>query len=276
MNIIDFCFSIFNNGSLESKLINPSIVNNFELTVFEKLILPEAPSRDQKIGFNNNKKSNFPKKNQFKSEKSRAKALHFFANHELLAIEIMCFAILRCSHTVDHETFKKISKKILKTIQEEQKHFKLYQSRINELGAQFGDFPINSFFWDKSKSISSFDEYFSLMALTFEVANLDFCLYYEKVFNDVHDHKSANILRTIYNDELSHVALGLNWLDIKRNDQSLWNYYLQCLPKEVSPNRSKGIQFNKKIRKNLGFPKDFIEELSKFNDGFKVAKRKSN
>lgn len=276
MNVIDFCFSIFNNGSLESKLVNPSIVQNFHLISFDISILSQGPKRDHKIRFNNDKKINFPKANQFKSEENRAKALHFFANHELLAIEIMCFTILKCCYTIDQDSFTKIAKKILKTIAEEQKHFKLYQSRIDEFGFQFGDFPINSFFWDKSKSISSFDEYFSLMALTFEVANLDFCLYYEKVFNDVNDCQSANILRTVYNDELSHVALGLKWIDIKKHDQSLWDYYLQCLPNEVSPNRSKGIQFNKQIRKKLGFPRDFIDKLSNFNDGFKIAKRKSN
>ena len=115
MNIIDFCFSIFNNGSLESKLINPSIVKDFNLTSFDKSILLEGPKRDRHISFNNDKKINFPKSNQFKSEENRAKALHFFANHELLAIEIMCYATLKCCHTVDQDSFTKIAKKILKS-----------------------------------------------------------------------------------------------------------------------------------------------------------------
>ena len=79
---------------------------------------------------------------------------------------------------------------------------------MNEFGVEFGDYPLNDFFWRQLSDIDSFDDFFATMSLTFEAANLDFANFYQKVFSEIGDQKTANILKIVYEDELTHVKLG--------------------------------------------------------------------
>ena len=104
-------------------------------------------------------KIKFPKTSAFQDVKMRAKALSFFANHELEAIEMMAAAIIKFSSTVSPNEFRKIARGIVSSISDEQKHFRLYTNRMNEFGSQFGDFPLNDFFWKQFEKLYSFDQF---------------------------------------------------------------------------------------------------------------------
>ena len=114
------------------------------------------------------------------------------------------------------------------------------------------------------------------MSLTFEAANLDFCLYYEGIFKKFNDIVSANMMREVYEDELNHVRLGVYWLNKWRDNDSLWDYYLRNLPDGVTPERSKGINFCYDSRKNAGLDDIFISSLQSYSDDFQIPKRKMN
>ncbi len=81
------------------------------------------------------------------------------------------------------------------------------------------------------------------MSLTFEAANLDFAHFYEKVFRELGDLKTASTLKIVYEDELSHVQLGARYLEKWRGDKDFWTYYNENLPWPITPARSKGKLF---------------------------------
>ena len=62
---------------------------------------------------------------------------------------------------------------------------------MNDFGVEFGDYPLNDFFWRQLSDIDLFDDFFATMSLTFEAANLDFAAFYQKVFTEVGDQKTC-------------------------------------------------------------------------------------
>ena len=98
MKTSDFSKEILLGSSLDSKLFNCDDLIFDECAGRE---IPLTPSRSEKIKFSPDQLK-FPKKNTLKNDSSKALALHFFANHELLAIEMMA-AALYCYPTLTEE-----------------------------------------------------------------------------------------------------------------------------------------------------------------------------
>ena len=203
----------------------------------------------------------FPTKGSLDNPLARGHVLHFFANHELLAIEIMALAILKF-----HDAPAGFVRGIYETILEEQKHMHLYIDRMNDLGVAFGEISLNGFFWNSLKDMSSPQEYAAAMSLTFEQANLDFSLHYENSFRTLGDLKTANILETIRRDEIGHVRHGLIWFDRWRDpSRTLWQEYLTHLKFPMTPMRAKGPTFDLEGRQRAGLPGDYIHTLEAFS-----------
>lgn len=277
MKVSEYAYHLLSHGTLSDKLLCSSKVTEFDHDFTVKLF--DYPVREAKLSFSE-KQIKFPKKNSFVNERERGKALHFFANHELLAIEMMAQALLMFP-----KLGKTSQKLLLKTISEEQDHLNLYLDRMKELNITFGDFPLNSFFWSYMKKIKSPEEFFSVMSLTFEQANLDFCLFYKELFEKFNDEKSAKILDTIYLDEIKHVARGKREVqeriflkdneDDEQKEDALWSYYLSALPYPLTPARAKGIGFDREGRKKTGLSDEFINKLEHYCDEFNITKRKA-
>ncbi len=267
MKLSEFAKSILENGDIESKLVS---TDSIEFDDWKPYTL-EAPVRDEKIGFSH-EQLRFPR-GHFHEIKKRAMALNAFANHELLAVEIMAYALLLFKHDTPEEI--RFKKGILSSLKDEQKHFCLYRKRLNDFGYEFGDFPLNDFFWDHMKKMKTPSEYLSMMALTFEAANLDFAYHYEKVFRDLGDIETADVLKIVYEDEISHVAFGVNYLNKFKEDKRLWDYYLSVLPEPLTPARSKGKIFHRESRKRARLDDDFLKELESFKNDFSILERKS-
>ena len=190
-----------------------------------------------------------------------------------MAIEMMAAAILVYPTKTKQDFDFKVG--LVSTIKDEQKHLKLYISRMNELGTDFGDFPVNDFFWKQMKGLKTPSQFYALMALTFEAANLDFALHYQNVFKEVEDEKTSNIMRTIYEDEIKHVSRGMIWLNKWKQDKGLWEYYLESLPEFITPARAKGMNFDFEGRKRAGLPDSFINNVRDYRDNFNITDRKS-
>lgn len=271
MNIYEYANILLNGSSLEDKLL-PAHDISFEgsSTSFK---VKSVPGRSDKLALST-KQIKFPKISTFHLEDRRGLALHFFANHELLAIEMMAAAILKLS-VADSKENQLIQKGLLKTIADEQKHLKLYLNRMKEFKVEFGDYPLNDFFWRQMGDIEDYGTFFSTMALTFEQANLDFAEFYAKVFDEVGDEKSSRIMNIVLEDEISHVAFGRIWSNLWRKDQSLWDYYKTHLPGNLTPARAKGIILNVEARKLAGLDEDFIAQIEGYRDDYTLTNRKS-
>ncbi len=266
ISYLEFAGEILLGETLESKILNtPFNWNNW--TEFK---LPSSPGRTGRLQFSD-QSMKFPKAAHLNQDDKKAMALHSFANHELLAIEMMAAAILIYPHKTDEDI--RFKKGIVTALKDEQKHLQLYIKRLNELGYEFGDFPLNDFFWRQMEKLTTPSQYLSVMALTFESANLDFAQFYRDVFKKNGDDRTAQIMDIVLEDEISHVAFGAHWMKNWRQDQTLWDYYRSSLPWPVTPARSKGIEFDIDLHFKAIGDRDFVENLSNYNDDFKVTRR---
>lgn len=266
VSYFEFAKTILCGTSLEDKFYSPPV----EWTKYQSFELPKTPGRSGVIQFSD-EQIKFPKAPNLNITEKKAIALHSFANHELLAIEMMAAAILIYPHKTEEDI--RFKRGVHSALKDEQKHLGLYIERLNELGYQFGDFPLNDYFWRQMEKLKTPSQYAAVMALTFEAANLDFAQYYSKVFRDFGDDRTADILDIVLEDEISHVAFGAHWMKRWREDKDLWNYYLSQLPFPMTPARSKGIGFDPAIHERAMNDQDFTRMLDEFEDDFKITKR---
>lgn len=268
MKISEFAKLILFGKEISQKLIHPEDIEFDDFD--EKFMTPSLPARASSIKFSD-KNIKFPR-GHFHLNDKKAIALHSFANHELLACEMMAAALLKYPHHT--EELKKFKRGILSSLIDEQKHFRLYVERLNEIGYEFGDFDLNDFFWNQMQKMETPSQYLAVMSLTFEAANLDFAAYYRDEFLKVDDKKTADILEIVLKEEISHVAFGATYLNKWREDKTLWEYYIDNLPAPLTPARSKGKYFLEDYRKKSKLDEDFINSLRNFDDGFFVTARK--
>lgn len=266
MKLSEFTKSIIEGHEISDKLIS---VKNIEFDEFE-FNFPKTPARAKKISFSE-KQIRFPR-GAFHLDEKKAIALNSFANHELLAIEMMACALAMFPHHTDE--LKRFKRGVLQSLKDEQKHFQLYVKRMQQLGFEFGDFPLNDFFWRQMPSMDSPNKYLAVMALTFEAANLDFAKTYRDIFKSYDDHQTAKILDIVYQDEISHVNLGVHYLNLWKKDKSLWQYYLESLPFPLTPARAKGKSFDYEGRKLAKMDDEFIHNMDTFVGEFNITHRK--
>ena len=82
-----------------------------------------------------------PKEAELLDPRARGRLLHGFANHELLALELMALALLRFP-----DAPPSFRRGLVRTLGEEQEHLRLYLRRMGELGVELGEQPLGSTF----------------------------------------------------------------------------------------------------------------------------------
>lgn len=188
------------------------------------------------------------------------RCLHTFANHELMAVELMAWAIL--AYPDAPPAFRA---GVIRLIVDEQEHFQLYRDRIRELGAEFGDLPLNDHFWRGADKLTTPLKWSCAMNLTFEQGNLDHAPFFEEKFRQVDDERSAQIMARITADEIHHVGFGVHWLKQHTPPgQSTFEVYRENLTYINDPLRAKGQHFNAENRRKAGLDDDFIHALQNF------------
>lgn len=203
-----------------------------------------------------------PNISEVSDDEERGRLLHFFANHELLATELMALVLLKFP-----DAPSEFRRGVLRTLKEEQRHTRWYIERMKECGVKFGDFPVSRYFWDMVATMETPLDYVTRLSLTFEQANLDYSLQYAGIMNAAGDKKSAAILNQIYKDEIRHVNYGLKWFRRwKQADEDDWTAFKRSLSFPLSPRRAKGneAQINREGRLAAGLDDEFISELEVF------------
>lgn len=202
-----------------------------------------------------------PSQGKLVKDRERGKLLHFFANHELLATELMALALLKFPDAPTN-----FRQGLLQTLKEEQIHTRMYIHRMKQCGVEFGELPLSDYFW---KSVSTMEDpldYVTRLSLTFEQANLDYSREYKTIFQKLGDESTASILDKIYRDEIEHVGFGLKWFrQWKASGKTDWDAYKERLAFPLSPARAKGNLFNAAGRKDVGLEPAFIENLQLYS-----------
>jgi len=261
MELRDFAEQVLFATTLEEKLRCPADITDEQPGA--PLATPAAPGRPAELRFKltGTARGEFPGTRHLEQERERGRLLHFFANHELLATELMALVLLRFP-----EAPAAFRKGVLQTLKDEQEHTRLYLRRMKECGIHFGELPVSGYFWRSVSVMENPMDYVSSLCLTFEQANLDFARHFARGFATVGDDTTAKLLEKIYHDEIGHVAYGLKWFRRWKNpNESDWDAFCRQLKFPLSPQRAKGITLNVEGRRAAGLDDSFIAELDVYS-----------
>jgi uncharacterized ferritin-like protein (DUF455 family) len=257
MELRAFAERVLHGSTLEDKLSDPG-----ELTDAHPgaaIAVPEAPGRPASLRFKTARsgRQEHPSDARLSDPTERGRLLHFFANHELLATELMALVLLRFP-----EAPADFRRGVARTLRDEQRHTRIYLERMAACGVGFGDLPVSGYFWRAVAPMEHPLDYVSRLSLTFEQANLDFAQHFSQRFAAVGDAETASILDGIYRDEIGHVAYGLKWFRRwKQPGDSDWEAFCRQLQFPLSPSRAKGFSVNIAGRRAAGLDPDFIQRL---------------
>lgn len=247
---------ILRSDSLQDKLANPALTSDAHPgTPWSG---PRWPGRPPSLRLDVDRpKAPFPSLGQLHDPIARGQVLHFFANHELLAMELMALALVRFPDAP--AVFRK---GIAHTLKEEQDHLRRYLARMEELGVAFGSLHNSPFFWTSLSPMDHPIHYCAGLSLAFEQANLDYCLHYGRAFAKEGDTQTKELLDHVYQDEIGHVRHGLRWYRAFK-DQSLsdWEAFESALLAPLTPARAKGKPYDREGRRRAGFDADWINAL---------------
>lgn len=260
MEIREFAERVLFSTSLEEKLRAPEQLSDERPGT--PAAAPSAPGRPSHLVFKSQHsgKAEFPGLHELETRRERGRLLHFFANHELLATELMALVLLRFP-----DAPAAFRRGVVQTLKDEQEHTRLYLQRMRDCGIEFGELPVSGFFWRTVSTMENPMDYVSSLCLTFEQANLDFARHFSRGFATVGDAETASLLERIYRDEIGHVAYGLKWFRRWKNPtESDWEAFCRQLKFPLSPQRAKGFAVNVDGRRAAGLDPDFIERLTVF------------
>ena len=261
MELRDFATRILFATTLDEKLQCPVDITDEQPG--SPLATPAEPGRPTELHFKvtGTGRDEFPGTRRLEQERERGRLLHFFANHELLATELMALVLLRFP-----DAPAAFRKGVLQTLKDEQMHTRLYIQRMKECGIHFGELPVSGYFWRAVSGMENPMDYVASLCLTFEQANLDFARHFARGFATVGDDSTAKLLEKIYRDEIGHVAYGLKWFRRWKNpDQSDWDAFCRTLKFPLSPQRAKGFTLNVEGRRAAGLDAAFIAELDVYS-----------
>ena len=199
------------------------------------------------------------------SERGRASLLHAIAHIELNAIDLSADMVARfaddpavgdarCDFVCDWS----------RVCDDEARHFAMLQGRLAELGFFYGDFPAHDGLWDAARATRhDIAARLAVAPLVLEARGLDVTPSMIAKFDAVGDGRSADILRTIYSEEISHVETGMRWF---RHVAEARNHpaeaYFQDLVRAHFRGQLKP-PFNEAARNLAQFPARFYAPLAK-------------
>jgi len=257
MELREFAQRVLFARTLEEKLQAPLAFTDEQPG--PAITAPETPERPPELRFKpqHSGKANVPTVSRLDQSGERGRLLHFFANHELLATELMALVLLRFPNAPP--AFRRA---VLQTLKDEQEHTRWYLRRMQDCGVTFGEQPVSGYFWRAISGMGSPLDYVAGLSLTFEQANLDFARFFAGQFAQAGDAESSRLLERIYQDEIGHVACGLKWFRRwKAPDQTDWQAFCTQLKFPLSAQRARGPVFNIEGRLAAGLDHNFIDEL---------------
>jgi len=259
LTVREFCRRILESGDLESKLA-PPVGASGESPVDRPADGPlyiDWPARDPGLEMHMGAER-LPRPHELGSREARASCLARFANHELMAVELFAWALLRWP-----ELPAALRRGFLAVLAEEQLHCRLYLERLHALGSALCDHRVSDYFWKHARAIADSPHgaraFLCAMGLTFEQANLDFTLTYCDGFRSAGDEASAQVCQRIHDDEVRHVRMAAHWMRaLAREGQGEIEAYREAVPFPLAASRAKGRRFDAAARRRAGLSESFI------------------
>ncbi|WP_298499896.1 ferritin-like domain-containing protein [uncultured Maritimibacter sp.] len=194
------------------------------------------------------------------SPEGRIALLHAIAHIELNAVDLHWDIIPRFTDTSMPMGFYD---DWVKAADEEAKHFGLVCDALENLGSFYGALPAHAFMWRAaSDTHTDFMGRLAVVPMVLEARGLDVTPGMIKIFEQAKDELALKALRTIYAEEVAHVAYGSKWfhflcgrenLDPKDAFHDLVQRYFHGALKPP---------FNEEKRAEAGLPPDFYWPLA--------------
>ncbi len=261
----------------ERILLSPDLTAKLQAPIEQ--ITDERPGSAQRVAFPDRADSlriyratggtKMPKATALADPSQRGIAHHIMANHELQALEVMAWTLLAFP-----DAPSSFRAELIRIMIDEQRHTRMHIRRLESHGWSFGDLPVNGHVWHRARSAESLLDYLACLPLTFEGGNLDHSLQFAQLFHQAGDTKSRDVMRTIHEDEIEHVAFGLKWFrQLKPSDLSDWDAYIQHIHWPLSAYAAKGKIFQRTARAKAGMSPDFIDRIEQARPESKHRRR---
>ncbi len=253
-----FCLGILESGDLDSKLAPPPRDLEFESGI-ERPVHIDHPRRLPGLRMQGGA-PRLPRPGELGDSRARIDCLARFAHHELMAVELFAWALLRWP-----DLPAALRSGFVHVLAEEQTHCRLYVERIQALGSHLHEHVHSDYFWKHAPAIAASPHgaraFLCAMGLTLEQANLDFAGLYRDAFRNAGDEASARICQRVFDDEVTHVALAARWMRRLRPGRDDVEAYTEAVPYPLSAARAKGKRFDAPARRRAGLSPDFIDHV---------------
>ena len=154
---------------------------------------------------------NMPKRRGGGTDASRIALLHAVAHIELNAIDLAWDIVARFASSDLPRAF---FDDWVGVGDDEARHFLLLDGRLTALGATYGDLPAHDGLWQAAHATRhDLLARLAIVPLVLEARGLDVTPAMIARFERLGDGDSAEILKTIYRDEIGHVAAGRRWFE---------------------------------------------------------------
>jgi uncharacterized ferritin-like protein (DUF455 family) len=261
-SIREFCLRLLEAGDLATKLAPPRTAEGALLPDREPgpALHIDRPAREPGLAMDSGAGA-LPRPGELRAPDARARCLARFAHHELMAVELFAWALLRWP-----ELPPELRRGWLAALADEQRHCRMYCERLSALGSDLHEHDLSDYFWKHTPVIAASPHgpraFLSAMGLTLEQANLDFALLYRDAFREAGDEESARVCQVVHDDEVGHVRLAATWL-ARLGDpcQSETERYLAAVPFPLSAARAKGRRFDTAARRRAGLGEEFIDHV---------------
>ncbi len=191
---------------------------------------------------------------------ARARCLARFAHHELMAVELVAWALLRWPGLPPA-----LRRGLVGVLADEQRHCRLYLERLADCGSSLGEHALSDYFWKHVPAIDASPAgpraFLCALGLTLEQANLDFMPVWRDAFRAAGDEASARVCERVHADEIRHVALAARWLRRLAPEGCDLARYEAAVPFPLAAARAKGRRFDAEARRRAGLEPAFIEHV---------------
>ena len=222
---------------------------------------PQRPARPELL-----MPRDMPKRKKGNSTRNKVNLLHALSHIELNAIDLAWDIIARFSNLFEVDGFSlpiDFYDDWLKVADDEAKHFLMLSDRLAELGASYGDLAAHDGLWESAeKTAHDFAARLAIVPMVLEARGLDVTPHMIDLMKTQEDHKTADLLQIIHDDEITHVRAGTVWFekwcayynkDIEEHFQALVRQYFNASLKKP---------FNPPSRENAGMIRDWYEPLA--------------
>lgn len=149
------------------------------------------------------------KKRSLQGQAGRVALMHALAHIELNAIDLALDIVARF---VAFDVPRSFFDGWMKVADDEARHFGLLRDRLRSLGADYGDLPAHDGLWQAAhQTRNDLEARLAIVPLFLEARGLDITPSMIEKLEEVGDGETATILRIIYEDEKTHVAVGAKW-----------------------------------------------------------------